>query len=488
MSNNTRCAIYIRVSTQEQATEGYSIQEQTERLKKYCEAHDWTVVKVYTDPGFSGANMDRPALKQLFSDIQKGSFNTILVYKLDRLSRSQKDTMYIIEDLFLKNGIDFISMNENFDTSTPFGRAMIGILSVFAQLERDQIKERLMMGHVGRAKTGLWNGGQKPPIGYDYKDGELIINEYEAMQVRLIFDLFINGLDGEQVSMNTIAKHMQERYTNRYSSWNKKAAIGLILKNPLYTGMIKYGGVFYPGKHEPIVSNETFEIAQKKYDTYIKNFSKSQRNPFQGRNLLSGLLYCGHCGARYYTALSTRTRKSGEKARYAYYACYSKYNVPKMKKADSCQNLTYKRDVLNQRIIDEICGLQLNPEEVMRLREVSIPETDNTSEIIQNRISEIEKQAEKLLDLYQHGLFDIEKISSRMEELNAERDKLQSDLEFKKVPAPQVNVKQALEIIQSAADVFQYGSPDEQQALVRSLINKIIIDNDNIEIHWTFCL
>ncbi len=151
-----KVAIYVRVSTQEQASEGYSISEQKERLQKYCEAHGWTLVDTYVDPGFSGTTTNRPALQKLLSDISHCFFDTVLVYKLDRLSRSQKDTMQLIENVFLKNNIDFISMNENFDTGTPFGRAMIGILSVFAQLERDQIKERLTMGRIGRAKTGHW--------------------------------------------------------------------------------------------------------------------------------------------------------------------------------------------------------------------------------------------------------------------------------------------------------------------------------------------
>lgn len=144
--------IYIRVSTQEQANEGYSIDAQRDRLTAYCRSMAWNIYNIYIDGGFSGSNMSRPALSQLLDDIKGKRVNCVLVYKLDRLSRSQKDTLYIIEDVFLKNGIDFVSLNENFDTSSPFGRAMIGILSVFAQLEREQIKERSMMGRVERAK------------------------------------------------------------------------------------------------------------------------------------------------------------------------------------------------------------------------------------------------------------------------------------------------------------------------------------------------
>ena len=142
-SARLRVVCYVRVSTREQAEKGYSVSEQQERLKAYCLAKDWVVAQVITDPGFSGAKLERPGMQQLISLVQAKKCDAVLVWKLDRLSRSQKDTLYLIEDVFLKNGCAFVSMNENFDTSTAFGRAMIGILSVFAQLEREQIRERM---------------------------------------------------------------------------------------------------------------------------------------------------------------------------------------------------------------------------------------------------------------------------------------------------------------------------------------------------------
>lgn len=119
-----RVACYVRVSTREQAEKGYSVSEQQERLKAYCLAKDWVVAQVITDPGFSGAKLERPGMQQLISLVQTKKCDAVLVWKLDRLSRSQKDTLYLIEDVFLKNGCAFVSMNENFDTSTAFGRAM----------------------------------------------------------------------------------------------------------------------------------------------------------------------------------------------------------------------------------------------------------------------------------------------------------------------------------------------------------------------------
>ena len=167
---------YARVSTDNQL-ENYSIEEQTERLKAYCAAKGWTLLQTYVDGGYSGGNTDRPALQEMLSAIRENKIDAVVVYKLDRLSRSQKDTLTLIEDDLLSHGADFVSINENFDTSTPFGRAMIGILSVFAQLEKDQITERFTMGRIGRGKAGYFHGGGNPPTGYDYIDGKLVVNE-----------------------------------------------------------------------------------------------------------------------------------------------------------------------------------------------------------------------------------------------------------------------------------------------------------------------
>lgn len=185
-----KVAIYVRVSTLEQVKSGYSIQEQQDRLEAYCKSRDWEIYKTYVDPGFSGADLERPGIRQMVNDGIDKKYNTVLVYKLDRLSRSQKDTLLLIEEVFNKNDISFVSLSENFDTSTSFGRAMIGMLSVFAQLERENIRERLEMGRVARAKEGYYHGGGNyEPLGYTYIDGELVVNEDERGIVEDIFIL-----------------------------------------------------------------------------------------------------------------------------------------------------------------------------------------------------------------------------------------------------------------------------------------------------------
>ena len=152
--NEKITAVYVRVSTDAQFEEGYSIDAQEEKLRQWCRLKDYTNVEVYQDGGWSGSNLDRPAMKKLISDITCRRVGRVVVYKLDRLSRSQKDTLFLLEEVFIPYDVEFYSLNENFDTSTPYGKAMIGILSVFAQLERENIRERTRMGMYERVKSG----------------------------------------------------------------------------------------------------------------------------------------------------------------------------------------------------------------------------------------------------------------------------------------------------------------------------------------------
>ena len=157
-----RVALYMRVSTQEQAENGNSLEFQKEKLEAYCKIHEYKIVGEYVDAGVSGAKFNRPALDRLKSDVDK--IDIVLIYKLDRLSRSIKDTMLLIEDFFKPNNVDLISLSENFDTSQAIGMATVGMLSTFAQLERDTINQRMMAGKVQSVKNG--NYINNVPFGY----------------------------------------------------------------------------------------------------------------------------------------------------------------------------------------------------------------------------------------------------------------------------------------------------------------------------------
>lgn len=277
-----RVALYIRVSTQEQAQEGYSIGEQRERLIAYCKAQNWVIADVYVDGGYSGANLNRPAMQKLIIEISK--FDVVLVYKLDRLSRSQRDTLHLIEDVFLPNTVDFVSVQESFDTSSPFGKATIGLLAVFAQLEREQIKERTRMGRLARAKSELYHGGGNIPIGYNYQNGKLVVNPYEAEQIRKIFKWYLGGM-----SLIRIAEKLRfYGYTNRYGSWNSWSSVRNVINNVVYTGCTQYGGVIVENTHEALVSEEIFQSTQIMQKQRQEQYGK---HGFQSKHLLTGIAF-----------------------------------------------------------------------------------------------------------------------------------------------------------------------------------------------------
>ena len=292
MQNKMTVVGYARVSTDNQL-ENYSIEEQTERLKAYCAAKDWILVQTYVDGGYSGGNTDRPALQQMLTEIRKGKIDAVVVYKLDRLSRSQKDTLTLIEDELLSHGTDFVSINENFDTSTPFGRAMIGILSVFAQLEKDQITERFTMGRIGRSKAGYFHGGGNAPTGYNYVDGELVINEYEAQQVRKVFNMFLAGS-----SINAIHRGLEKAYTTKWCA----AKVRNVLKNSVYIVKVKFMKEEHQGAHEPIIEETIFRAANALLSSSARNGKTTSypKTPFRAEYILSVLVYCSRCAAKYY--------------------------------------------------------------------------------------------------------------------------------------------------------------------------------------------
>lgn len=473
-----KTAIYIRVSTQEQVNEGYSVGEQEARLTAYCKAKNWEVTKIYTDGGYTGSNTNRPALKQLLIDIKNKTIDSVIVYKLDRLSRSQKDTLLLIEDEFLNNNVEFVSMSENFDTSTPFGRAMIGILSVFAQLEREQITERMAMGRDARAKEGLWHGGGYDPVGYDYVDGKLIINEYEAMQVKLVHQLFQSGMP-----INRIQTYMQDRYTTKHGSWSTHTAVRNALTRTIYTGVIDWDGELYDGQHEAIIDIETFNKTAKRIDEISWTRGDGQRKPraFQAKHPLTGLLHCAHCTARYFAKGSYSGR--GENRTYRpYYTCYSRAKTAKNMIIDpNCKNKIYPVVNLNEIIFDEVKKLTFD----MNLLSTVEPVTAKDNSILEKRIGEIDAQVKRLLDLYQLGNDDIAgDLLERIGKLNNEKNSLADEL--KVVEAPEITVAEAEGLLINATDILDNGELKQKRELLHSLIKEIVIDGEDIIIHWAF--
>ena len=464
-----RAALYIRVSTQEQAQEGYSVGEQKERLIAYCKAHDWVIAGIYVDGGYTGSNINRPGMQKLITETSK--FDVVLVYKLDRLSRSQRDTLYLIEEVFLPNNVDFVSMQESFDTATPFGKAMIGLLAVFAQLEREQIKERTRMGRIARAKSGLYHGGGYIPIGYDYEDGKLTVNPYEAQQVQKIYEWYLNG-----ASLKVIADRMQEEgYTNRYGSYSSWTGIRYILENETYLGRIHFGDVLVENAHEPIISEEQFKAVQVIREKRRKKYGTSS---FQSKHLLTGMIFCGHCEGRYYL------RNSGK---YRYYSCYSRTKqIKEMVKDPECKNKHWKAEELEPIIDAQIREVLHSPELVADIAASSqqpVPVVQNTK--IEKRIREIDRQISKLMELYQHDDIPPDVLGDSINKLYAEKTALQAYTPQAQEPDT-IPLDLAQELAADAADVWDFADEAQKRRIMQSLISRIVLTDDNVNIEWAF--
>lgn len=456
--------IYVRVSTQEQAQEGYSIGEQTERLKNYCKAMKWKVYKTYTDPGYSGGSMDRPALQQLIQDVKDHRINKVVVYKLDRLSRSQRDTLSLIEDVFNANNVDFVSMSENFDTSTPFGRATIGILAVFSQLEREQIKERMIMGKMARAKTGKWSGSCHEPIGYDYKDGKLITNEYEKMQVITAFNELISGCSIKKITRDLTASG----YRHKNGLWNERT-LRRILQSRTYLGYIYFNGEYYKSDHEAIISEDVYDKAQKILNERADRFTRNLR-PGKASSYLSGLLVCKKCGAKY-------SKING--SNFSYYYCASRHKrTPHLIKDPNCKNKNWRMDILDNIIFDQIRQLATDPD----YKPVSEHKDDNTI-IIQQEIRKIDNQISKLIDLYTLDQIPVYQLQQKIDDLSCQKNKLQNQLQDN---PNKMNRSEAASIALSFSDVIDNGNFDEIREVLFSLIDKIELDGEDIDIFWKF--
>lgn len=249
-----KIAIYVRVSTEEQAKKGVSLAAQEESLKSYCKTYGYEIYKVYRDKGKSAKDIKgRPAMRQLLADAKDKKFNGILIYKLDRFSRSIKDLILTIEQL-KKWGVEFISLQDKIETTSASGKLMFHIISAFAEFERDIIGERTKFGMKKKASDGSITN--RAPLGYIIRNKRLVIDPKGKALVYEIFTFFLNN----KVSLNKLAKRYG--YTVR--------GIKNLLKNRTYVGMVGFDEEWSKGVHEPVVPEELFNRVQDKLRELVK--------------------------------------------------------------------------------------------------------------------------------------------------------------------------------------------------------------------------
>jgi DNA invertase Pin-like site-specific DNA recombinase len=292
-----RCAIYTRVSTDnslEQEFNSLDAQRQAAQAYVKSQTHEgWTLIRDrYDDGGFSGGALDRPALQKLLVDIRERRVDIVVVYKVDRLTRSLADFAKLVE-LFDAHGVTFVSVTQSFNTTSSMGRLTLNVLLSFAQFEREVTGERIRDKIAACKKKGLWVGGV-PPLGYEVQDRKLVVNEEEAANVRLIFARCI-----DLGSLSALQQELRQRgIVTRKRTLSSGRAVGgrvltsgplaYILRNRMYLGEINHRDKSYPGQHTPIIATDLFEAAQAKLSEKIRERRGRRRS---SNALLVGKLF-----------------------------------------------------------------------------------------------------------------------------------------------------------------------------------------------------
>jgi DNA invertase Pin-like site-specific DNA recombinase len=283
-----RAAVYTRVSTDERLDQAYnSLDAQRDACEAYVasqRAEGWVLVRNrYDDGGFSGGTLERPALKRLLADIEQGLIDVIVVYKIDRLSRSLMDFAKLVETMEA-HGVTFVSVTQSFNTTTSMGRLTLNILLSFAQFEREVIGERIRDTFAASRARGMWMGG-KVPLGYDVANRKLVVNEAEAARVRRVFELFVETGSG----VATVKKLAAEGVTAKSGRPLDKGDVYKFLKLRTYVGEVEHKGRVYPGEHEAIVPRELWDRAHAILQ--VSPRSRSGQNRQHAPALLKGLIF-----------------------------------------------------------------------------------------------------------------------------------------------------------------------------------------------------
>jgi site-specific DNA recombinase len=347
-----RCAIYTRKSTEEGLNQNFnSLDAQRDAGEAYIRSQageGWTLLPDhYDDGGFTGANMDRPALRRLLADIQAKKVDCVVVYKVDRLSRSIRDFGKIMEVLE-KHGATFVSVTQQFNTTTSLGRLTLNILLSFAQFEREIISERTRDKQILARKRGKWTGGHLP-LGYDLEAGSLVVDEDEASRVRQIFEWYLEGhpVHGIVPKCEGLDWRNKQWATKQGKTFGghpmRKCHIYTMLANPLYAARIRAADELVAATHPRIIDENTFDLVQQKLKENTRNPGGEHRPKLEA--LLRGLIYCSCCGSAMSPSYS-----SSKSRRYRYYVCLRTMQ----RNGDGCTTRAVSAPLVEEAVIESV--------------------------------------------------------------------------------------------------------------------------------------
>lgn len=467
-------AIYVRVSTEEQAQHGFSIEAQKERTSAFVVSQGGEIYKIYVDDGYSGKNLKRPALQNLIKDAENKKFDIVLIYKLDRLSRRLSDLVSLGEK-FEKLGIGIRSVTEPFDTTTPAGKLMFNMLGSFAQFERELISERTKLGIMRRVKNGYWS--TTPPFGYSLKKGKLVINEEEAEIVKRCYELFLE----HNLGVELIARRLNEEdlVSRRKGKWSKNS-VWTLLTNPVYAGYIRWDGQVIKGKHKSVISKELFDKVQKKLkekDTFAPWVNISP-------NLFIGIMICKNCGSSF---VSSKPGNGTSKGKYRYYVCQGR-------KQGKCKQDYIRADVIEKVVFDKLKEIAGQKEVIEDYIKKSREENNLRLEKLKKEKLRINQRLVKLKQLKDKKIKWMlshlpskkvaNEVSNEIDKLLNEIDVLKEKLthiEFKiqEINLEDINTETVTKFLQNFIERFEELETGEKKLLIQTIVRRIEVYNKN---------
>ncbi len=487
-----RVALYSRVSTDLQASkdEG-SLDTQEARLRAAVLSRNGPaeITQVFREEGASGKNLARPQVQRLLNAVRNREVDLVMVTRVDRLSRSLLD-FYELHRLFEENNVQFVSLNESFDTSTAIGRAMLKLVLVFAELEREQTAERTRLAMRARAERGLWNGGH-PPLGYDSEgNGHLTVNVVEAGLVKLIFDKYLELRSSTQVArwLNEQG-HRQKQYNSRRSGPKggqefTVSAVQIMVTNRLYLGEIDHKGEIFAGQHEAIVDRETFERA----GAIVEGNAKNRRGPplrAQYDYLLTGVLRCA-CGYSLTTSAG-----NGRGGRYHYYRC-----VGIQKKPDhACPVKQVRAERADEAVLEIVREAARDPKlleeavaEANRLADQSVKPLRERATALKRELNEAEETAARVLtQILGAGISSSATAKKALGEAEARAEQLRGALaavegELSVRETEQLDHEVMAQAIRGFDTAFQHLSLAEKREFLHLMVKEVTLHPDRVEV------
>lgn len=470
-----RVAIYIRVSTDMQAEEGFSIEGQRSRLISFAESQDWVIHDFYVDDGYSAKDLKRPDMQRMLEDMENKQFDVVLVYKLDRLTRSVGDLHSLLKTFDLY-GVKFKSATEIFETTTAMGRFFITLVGAMAEWERGTISERVRFGVEQMVAEGRRPGGVLP---YGYTQDGKIIPE-EAALIREVKDLYMSGKGYKSVAMimNRSGKLRRGR------EWTD-ATVAYTLENPYYAGIIRISSktpagtyvnskrdervkcVYGKGSHEPIFTQEEYEELKK----FMKRKAQGGFSKV-GEYWFSGVLRCGRCGAAMFGRMTTKRTTTKGTVRTQYYICSNRHH------SKTCDLPIFRQTHIEHLVFQYINQIQ---EDMEKLNEEAMKifadegKKKSAIDSAKRELSKVAERREKWQYMFVEGLIGKQEIRKRMAEED-EREKeirqriAQEQKAFSGIPR--------IEELVGLAEGWAYFDDQEKKEIIHTVFDKIVVNTD----------